>query len=311
MPSWSQGIEPGCGLGFVPGFLGHDMASNRSAEIASIALLCLSGLQESWAQDLSSWCEFLNSDLRDYIGFELSALELERSDNYPWLAGERFWFSWDLPSSAPRPPDYIELKINGESVDKTEFPGTVEHTFQTFGSSTIFVSLLWSDMTRVSATLTDIGCEQTGLGGPFQINVGLNDAWYDPSVPGQGVLVTVYPSVEQLFLAMFVFDSEMPSDATEAQLGDSGHRWLTAQGPYSGNRAELEVSNTSGGQFMDPTVQVDTSPYGTMELDFGSCLGATLKFDLPSAGLKGEWHLERLSLDRLALCESLRGDFEK
>jgi len=70
-------------------------------------------------------------------------------------------------------------------------------------------------------------------GQDFQINAGLNDAWYDPETAGQGFLITVFPDIGQMFLAWFTYDVERPGEGVTAQLGEPGHRWLTAQGPYA------------------------------------------------------------------------------
>jgi len=46
----------------------------------------------------------------------------------------------------------------------------------------------------------------------FEINPGLNDAWYNPATNGQGFLITVFPELKQLFLAWFTFDIERPAE---------------------------------------------------------------------------------------------------
>ncbi len=66
------------------------------------------------------------------------------------------------------------------------------------------------------------------------INAGLNDAWYDPAKPGQGILLSVFPDAGLIFLAWFTFDLETPGPDATATLGDPGHRWLTAAGPWTG-----------------------------------------------------------------------------
>ena len=59
----------------------------------------------------------------------------------------------------------------------------------------------------------------------FQINPGLNDAWYDPATIGQGFLISVFPEIKQVFLAWFTFDTERPPEDVTALLGEPGHRW--------------------------------------------------------------------------------------
>ena len=91
----------------------------------------------------------------------------------------------------------------------------------------------------------------------FEINAGLNDAWWDPETSGQGFFITVFPDGGTLFLAWFTYDTERPPDDIEAFLGEPGHRWLTAFGAIEGNIAVLEVETTSGGLF-------DQSPPGAL-----------------------------------------------
>jgi len=59
----------------------------------------------------------------------------------------------------------------------------------------------------------------------------LNDAWYNPETDGQGFFITVFPDLGFLSLAWFTYDTELPAEDAEANLGDAGHRWITALGP--------------------------------------------------------------------------------
>ena len=54
----------------------------------------------------------------------------------------------------------------------------------------------------------------------FQINAGLNDAWFNPATAGQGLLIAVFPDAASMFIAWFTFDLERPGEGVEAQLGD-------------------------------------------------------------------------------------------
>lgn len=141
----------------------------------------------------------------------------------------------------------------------------------------------------------------------FVINAGLNDAWFDPDTSGQGVFFTVYPSIGQLFLSWFTYDTERPDDSASAELGEPGHRWLTAIGPINGNRADLDVTLTSGGVFDSPEPMVtNDSEYGTIEVTFENCDLAVIRYDLPGPALQGEVVLERVVKDNVALCEALQ-----
>lgn len=144
----------------------------------------------------------------------------------------------------------------------------------------------------------------------FRINAGLNDAWYSSATAGQGVLLTVYPDLGQIFLAWFTYDVERPPAGVTALLGEPGHRWLTAQGPYDEDTAELTVYLTQGGLFdaAVPAPQTDPSGYGSITLEFADCSAALMAYQIPSLGLAGEIPLERITTDNLALCEALAAD---
>jgi hypothetical protein len=71
----------------------------------------------------------------------------------------------------------------------------------------------------------------------LQMNAGLNDAWFNSRTDGQGFVIIVYPQIEQIFLAWFTYDIVRPPMDVTASVGEPGHRWLTAQGSFVGNRA--------------------------------------------------------------------------
>jgi hypothetical protein len=140
----------------------------------------------------------------------------------------------------------------------------------------------------------------------FGINAGLNDAWYNPATNGQGFLVVVWENIQMMFVAWFTYDVERPPEDVEAILGEPGHRWLTAQGPYTGDTALLDIYVSSGGVF-DSAVPAVGPPLkdGTMQLKFSDCKTGVITYDIPSVSLSGEVPLERIVQDNAALCESL------
>lgn len=144
---------------------------------------------------------------------------------------------------------------------------------------------------------------------PRSINAGLNDAWFDPNTSGQGVFVNVFPDTAQLFIGWFTFDVDGRREG-DALLGDPGHRWMTALGPFDGNRATLDVTLTQGGVFNDPTVVSNSAPasHGAVELVFDNCDAATLSYELYDAGLSGDIALQRVVRDNVALCEAIADD---
>lgn len=141
----------------------------------------------------------------------------------------------------------------------------------------------------------------------FVINPGLNDAWYYPETDGQGFFITVFPNLETVSLAWFTYDTERPADGIEANLGDAGHRWLTATGPYSGNEALLEISITSGGIFDSTEPVPESTPAGTIQMHFDDCSSGTVSYDIPSINQVGVIPIQRVAADNVALCEALIG----
>jgi sugar lactone lactonase YvrE len=133
------------------------------------------------------------------------------------------------------------------------------------------------------------------LGTPFTINFGLTGAWFNSETAGQGLLVEIIPSRNEVFVAWFTFE------AATLKIGAPEHRWLTAQGSYSGATAELTVSSTTGGAF-DQAGPVETTAVGSATLSFSDCETARFDYvldDAPSAG----FDLGRIASD--VLCSSL------
>jgi hypothetical protein len=143
----------------------------------------------------------------------------------------------------------------------------------------------------------------------FHINAGLNDAWFNPATNGQGFLITVFPEAGQLFLAWFTFDTERPPEGVNAFLGEPGHRWLTAQGPYDGDTANLTVYVPKGGVFdsASPAASTDPAGDGSLTIEFADCTEGLVTYSITSLGISGEVPIQRISAANVPLCESLDG----
>jgi len=142
----------------------------------------------------------------------------------------------------------------------------------------------------------------------FRINPGLNDAWYDKGTDGQGFFITVFPDLGYVSLAWFTYDTELPPEDATANLGDPGHRWLTAIGPIDGNQVKMNITMTSGGIFDTPTEVVKTDPPGsdgTLILTFDSCNSGTVEYDITSINQQGVVPIKRVADDNIVLCEAL------
>jgi len=137
------------------------------------------------------------------------------------------------------------------------------------------------------------------------INAGIGDAWYDPETAGQGFQINVFPVKGQIFLTWFTFDTERPPSDVQAHLGEPGHRWLTAQGPYEGTGAELDVWISEGGIFDSGVPAPYLRPDGQITLEFSTCNEGTLAYDIPSIGRENVISIERVAIDNVALCAQL------
>lgn len=145
----------------------------------------------------------------------------------------------------------------------------------------------------------------------FRINAGLNDAWYNPETDGQGFFITVFPELGVVSLAWFTYDTALPPDGAQANLGDPGHRWITAIGPINGNRAVMNIDITSGGVFDTQSEVEHTEPEGadgTIILTFDDCNSALVAYDITSIGRQGSVSIQRVANDNIAVCEALSAE---
>lgn len=154
-----------------------------------------------------------------------------------------------------------------------------------------------------------IGTENTGAGQPeavgFQINRGLNDAWFNALTNGQGFFMNVFPNLGKMFLAWFTYDTERPDPSVEANLGDPGHRWMTAFGSYEGSQAVLNIEFTEGGVFDSASPAPTQRTDGTLTVNMDDCENGTISYDITSANVQGEVPIKRIALNNVPTCQSL------
>ena len=159
--------------------------------------------------------------------------------------------------------------------------------------------------------VNNIGVDNAFVTVKFQINAGLNDTWRDPNTHGQGFFISVFPDTSpdrpepMMFVGWFTYDIERPAADVTAMLGEPGHRWLTAYGPYSGDSATLDIELTQGGVFDSDVPAPTQGPYGTMIVRFSSCSAGIVAYEIPSAGVSRTVPIERVANDSVALCEAL------
>jgi len=141
---------------------------------------------------------------------------------------------------------------------------------------------------------------------PVVINTGFSDAWYNPDTDGQGILMTVFPGIDLMFVAWFTYETERPDENITAILGEPAHRWLTAIGPYSGNSVVLDIDRTEGGVFNKGLPEVEHNPDGTITIEFSSCNEGILTYDIESANLQGVIPIQRVIQNNVAICEAMQ-----
>ena len=138
----------------------------------------------------------------------------------------------------------------------------------------------------------------------FTINAAISDAWFFPDTSGQGFFIIVWEDSDLVFLAWFTYDTERPPQDVTAILGEPGHRWLTALGPYDGDTALLDVFSSSGMIFDSGDLPVNTEQLegATIEIIWSGCNAGVVKYDIPSLGLSGETPIERITMDNVPAC---------
>ncbi len=142
----------------------------------------------------------------------------------------------------------------------------------------------------------------------FSMNAGLNDAWYNPLTNGQGFFITIFPDLGFVTLAWFTYDTELPPPGATANLGDPGHRWMTALGPIANDQSDMLIEFTSGGIFDAASEITRTDPPGsdgTLKLKFDNCNSGSIEYDITSINAKGTVPIERVATDNAALCNAL------
>jgi len=161
----------------------------------------------------------------------------------------------------------------------------------------------------VPAKTAQITQETILTDGEFDINSGLNGAWYNQDSSGQGILLEVLPNSKRLFMAWFTYDTQLPSPEIQSEVGYSGHKWLTGLGNYSlgSTSLEIDINITSDGLF-DQTRPVQVSEagsYGSVTLSFNDCSNAQINYSFLNGLLSGSIPLIRISGDNVALCQQL------
>lgn len=142
----------------------------------------------------------------------------------------------------------------------------------------------------------------------FIMNAGLNDAWYDPATDGQGFFITIFPDLNFATLAWFTYDTELPPLDATANLGDPGHRWMTAGGVIDMDMSVMNIEFTSGGIFDTASIIQRTDPVGsdgTLTVKFDNCNSGSIDYEITSIDARGTVAIQRVADDNIALCNAL------
>lgn len=140
---------------------------------------------------------------------------------------------------------------------------------------------------------------------PFSISHALAGGWFNEDTAGQGLVIDVFDNSNQMFAAWFTYDLERPDAGVTPMIGDAGHRWLTAQGPFSGDTADMLIYWTSGMIFDSADPPFAQEQDGTLTVQFFDCISGQVTYDLGAANVTGQFPIIRLANDAQSLCESL------
>ena len=151
----------------------------------------------------------------------------------------------------------------------------------------------------VSDFRTGLFMLRASVGNEFRINAGHAGAWFNPDTSGQGQLIDVEAKEQFMFVSWFTF-SDASSDNPHEQ------HWFTAQGNYTGNKAELILYETLGGRFDDPQ-EVSTDPVGTATISFTDCGQGQMTYGFDEGEGQGSFPLHRLIPGSDNVCKELSG----
>jgi plastocyanin len=139
----------------------------------------------------------------------------------------------------------------------------------------------------------------------FRINSAISDNWFEPATNGQGFFIIVWEESKYIFLSWFTYETERPPEDAMAILGEPGHRWLTAQGPYDGDTAVLDVNLSAGGVFDSEEPKVDDAvKVGEMVITWTGCNSGVVSYALTRPEVSGEIPIQRIVLDNVPACEA-------
>ncbi len=293
---WKISFDPQTGDLYIA-----DVGQNRLEEVSFQPAGSNGGENYGWAlmegtRCISNQCNLdeLTLPVTEYehdLGCSITGGEVYRGNAYPRMVGTYFfadWCSGNIWGLTRQDNQWLTTDLGAFSTAATTFGLGEDRSIYLAVRSGIY---LLSDGEVVPESIP--------------INAGLNDAWFNSDTNGQGFFIVVYPQVETMFLSWFTYELERPDPSVPAQLGEAGHRWLTAQGNYAGHQAVLDIHISRGGVFDQGTPAPQATPDGTMIVEFSNCNQGTVTYDIPSVGRKGVVPIKRVAEDNVPLCEYL------
>jgi hypothetical protein len=127
------------------------------------------------------------------------------------------------------------------------------------------------------------------------INPDITGTFYNPAMPGQGILMEADSKLNLMFIAVFTFD-DAPVPTLQQSVGSEDQRWLSATGAYdpASTSVPLTFQNATGGTFnqIKPAAKIDEA-YGSGMLTALDCYTAEITYSLPGVA-EGKFELVRL-----------------
>jgi plastocyanin len=239
----------------------EEVHSHMTARITVLALLAY------WSVQTAVAAVTHNVSVRNNF-FEPNDLTIEVGDTVRWTNSSGFH---DVTAD------------DGSWASETSSSWTYERTFNSVEEVRYYCTVHSTPgqniNTRMNGRINVVQADGPG----FLVNPGLSDAWFNPLTDGQGFFIIVWEDIQNIFLSWFTYDTERPPGDVTAHLGEPGHRWLTALGPYDGDSI------------------------GTITIVWTGCNAGLLSYDLPDLDLMGDIPIERIVLDNVPACEAAQG----
>jgi hypothetical protein len=216
-------------------------------------------------------------------------------------ASSQRWYTFSGPVSASQPSATLGIyqnvggNFNALPTTSPTAVGTVTLSFTDCTNATMGYSFTDGSARSGSIALQRLTPNVTCAAGGSTTNADFaySGNWYDPATSGQGIVLEVNPNSPAVFFAWYTY-----APNGQAQ-GEAGQRWYTGLAGYvPGTRTlPVELAETSGGLFDNPSPASHSVIVGTATITFTSCTTGQLAFNFTggsSAGTSGVISLSRI-----------------